>query len=61
MILKLDKKMEELDIEELKKIMLDGLKYLNFICNRENIKYYIAYGTLIGTIRHKVLFRGMMT
>ena len=44
---------KEIDDAELKNISVEGLKFLKRICEAENIKYYLAYGTLIGTIRPK--------
>ena len=40
-------------VEELKKIQLDILLSVNNFCSKNNIKYSIACGTLIGAIRHK--------
>ncbi len=40
-------------IRELQKANLVCLQKLDEICKRHNIKYWVAYGTLIGTIRHK--------
>lgn len=40
-------------LEEAKIIELDILKYLDNVCTKIGIKYYIAYGTLIGAVRHK--------
>lgn len=37
----------------MKAITIDGLKYLKAICDDENITYYLAYGTLLGAVRHK--------
>lgn len=45
--------MKELSQDELKKTELEILKYLDFICEKNNIRYYIFFGTLIGAIRHK--------
>lgn len=28
------------------------MKYFNNFCEENNIKYYLAYGTLIGAVRH---------
>ena len=35
------------------KALLQLLKEINDICNRHDIPYYLAGGTLIGAIRHK--------
>ena len=45
--------MVELSLEERKKIGLDILKDLDGICRSNGIKYFLAYGTLIGAVRHK--------
>lgn len=45
--------MEELSLEEIKKVQLDILIYVDKICRDNNIEYSLAYGTLIGAIRHK--------
>jgi len=40
---------------ELREIQLEGLKVLKKIkeiCEKENIKYFLTYGTLIGAVRH---------
>lgn len=44
--------MREVAIEELKKIELDILVKVASFCENNNINYYLAYGTLIGAIRH---------
>ena len=45
--------MQELKLRELQQISLDILKDVHIFCVEHNIKYSIAYGTLIGAIRHK--------
>lgn len=42
-----------LSMEEIKKIELDILKYVHDFCVKNNIKYFIDYGTLLGAVRHK--------
>lgn len=44
------KKMTTADIQE---VSLDILKDIHSFCKKENINYSLAYGTLIGAIRHK--------
>lgn len=39
--------------EKFKEINLSGLKYIRDICEANNIKFYLAYGTLLGAIRHR--------
>lgn len=45
--------MRELNLEEVKKIQMDILDYVDGFCKREKIKYWIDSGTLIGAVRHK--------
>lgn len=40
------------EINEIQAISLNILKFLKDICENNGLKYYIAYGTLIGAIRH---------
>lgn len=43
----------KLSIDELKNYELEILKVFADFCNKNNLKYYLAYGTLIGAVRHK--------
>lgn len=45
--------MREIDLERRKEISLDILLEIKRILEKHEIKYYLAYGTLIGAIRHK--------
>lgn len=45
--------MKELTTYELRKVQIDILKYLHNLCEENNLLYYLAYGTLIGAVRHK--------
>lgn len=42
-----------IQIEQIKKISLDGLILFKNICEKNNLTYYLSYGTLIGAVRHK--------
>lgn len=43
----------KIDFEEARKLELNLLiKFADF-CEKENLRYYLAYGTLIGAVRHK--------
>lgn len=44
--------MKEILVEELKQIQLDILDDVSAFCELHQIKYFLAYGTLIGAIRH---------
>lgn len=46
-------KKKEITFEERKKIQLEMLEEIDAFCRSHNIKYTLAYGTLIGAIRHK--------
>ena len=45
--------MKEMTTADIQQISLEILKDVHSFCVRENIKYSLAYGTLIGAIRHK--------
>ena len=45
--------MIELRREEVKQIELRILDYLCDVCNKNGLKIYLAYGSLLGAIRHK--------
>ncbi|MEZ0117648.1 UNVERIFIED_ORG: lipopolysaccharide cholinephosphotransferase [Heyndrickxia coagulans] len=42
-----------IDNTELKKIQLKIMDYVHNFCEKNHLHYYLAYGTLIGAIRHK--------
>ena len=44
---------ERLTVDELKKYELDILKFIDYVCKKYNIKYFVSYGTLLGAVRHK--------
>ncbi len=45
--------MKELTIKEIQNIANDILKYIKTVCDDNGIKFYLAYGTALGAIRHK--------
>ena len=45
--------MNELTLDELKQIEFDILKHFDAFCKEHNIRYFLAYGTLLGAIRYK--------
>ncbi len=45
--------MTEISFEESKKIELDILFAVADFCEKEHLQYFLAYGTLIGAVRHK--------
>lgn len=42
-----------LSLKEIQTVNLETLKFLSRVCDQEGIRYILAYGTLIGAIRHK--------
>lgn len=44
---------KEINLEELKNLQVEMLKKIHNFCLANNIKYSLAYGTLIGAVRHK--------
>ena len=45
--------MRELGLEERQLISLNILKHIASVCNENGLDYYLAYGTLIGAVRHQ--------
>ena len=45
--------MKELTLQELKEIEFDILKMFDAFCKEHNIRYFLAFGTLLGAIRYK--------
>lgn len=43
----------ELSLRDIQKRTADILNYVHNICIKNDIRYYIAYGSLLGAIRHK--------
>ena len=39
--------------EEIKEVELGVMDYIHNLCQKENISYSLAYGTLLGAVRHK--------
>ena len=44
---------KKLDIDEIKEIKLGVMDYIHNICNEKGINYSLAYGSLLGAVRHK--------
>lgn len=40
------------DLRRMQLRMLEMLKYIDSICTKHNIKYWLAFGTLLGAVRH---------
>ncbi len=47
------KRGRDISPEELKKIQLGILDEVDVFCRKNNIKYFLMYGTLLGAVRHK--------
>lgn len=45
--------MKRIDVVELKKIQIEILDYFDVFCKKNQINYWLDYGTLLGAIRHK--------
>ena len=45
--------MQKISLEEIKRIELDMLNYINNLCKQHNIKYFLAYGTLLGAVKYQ--------
>lgn len=44
---------KEIRVDELKQIQLDILKFVDAFCKKNNLRYFLAYGTLLGAVRHQ--------
>ena len=44
--------LQKLSLKEHQQILYDIVYHLDDYCNQHNIQYFIAYGTLIGAVRH---------
>ena len=44
---------EEVSLKEMQQIGLEGLLLFRDICEKYKLRYFLAYGTLLGAIRHK--------
>ncbi len=44
---------KKIGLRELQMIELDILSVVDAICNKQKLTYYLAYGTLLGAVRHK--------
>ncbi len=45
--------MKAINIEDVKKIQLEILEHVTAFCDKKNLRYTLAYGTLLGAVRHK--------
>ena len=45
--------MKELTLQELKRIEFEILEKFDAFCKENNIRYFLAFGTLLGAIRYK--------
>lgn len=50
---KMESKIRPIDITQQKLLALEILKSLYSFCKENNLKMYLAYGTLLGAVRHK--------
>ena len=41
------------ELNDLQKVQLDILRELDRVCNENELKYYLAFGTCLGALRHK--------
>lgn len=44
---------KRLSHEEIQQIGFNGLCFLDDLCKKKNIQYFLAFGTLLGAVRHK--------
>ena len=44
---------QKIEFDEARQLELNLLVKFADFCEKENLRYYLAYGTLIGAVRHK--------
>ena len=44
---------KRLDINEIRNYQLEMLSYIDKVCRKNNIKYSLAYGSMLGAVRHQ--------
>ena len=44
--------MERLTIDDMKEIQLELMDELDRVCREQGITYFLAYGSLLGAVRH---------
>ncbi len=45
--------MRKLTLNEIQAVELENLKIIDRICQEQGLTYYLAYGTLLGAVRHQ--------
>ena len=50
---RVDMKNEDALRKDVRKIQLNILKKLDEVCENNGLKYYLAFGTCLGALRHK--------
>ena len=45
--------MKRLELDELHEVLFDALSYVDDVCKKNSIRYYLAYGTLLGAVRER--------
>ena len=44
--------MRDISVDELKSIELEMLKFIDGVCKKEGLRYFLCGGTLLGAVRH---------
>ena len=44
--------MRDISVDELKSIELEMLKFIDEVCKKEGLRYFLCGGTLLGAVRH---------
>lgn len=52
--------MKRIEIDELKKISSDMLREVDKVCRKNNITYYLSFGSLIGAVGIRDSYLGTM-
>lgn len=51
---------KELDLQQVKKIIVGILQHIDEVCKKNDIPYFLAYGSALGGFDIMVLYRGTM-
>ena len=44
--------MNDIDLKKLQKHQVDMLKHIDYICKKNNIRYFVTWGSALGAVRH---------
>lgn len=45
--------MKEVSLKEMKELLLEEMKYIDYFCQKNNLNYFLIGGSLLGAVRHQ--------